>query len=93
MATPFRAGEFIVRGTPSARREVGKLSFAPAPVLQAAAGGLSNIRWSLAGLTPSSTVRRLSTLGRLGSARPVRHKISHDFLLQKAYLEPCGPAA
>ncbi len=27
-------------------RERGELSFAPAPVLQAAAGGLSNDRWS-----------------------------------------------
>jgi len=35
-----------VRGTPAARRERGELSFAPAPVLQAAAGGLSNNRWS-----------------------------------------------
>jgi len=66
------AGEFSVRGTPSARRERGELSFAPAPVLQAAGGGLSNNRWSLAGLTPSSTVRRLSALDPLGSARPVR---------------------
>jgi len=60
-----------VRGTPPARRERGELSFAPAPVLQAAGGGLSNNRWSLAGLTPSATVRRLPPLDRLGSARPV----------------------
>jgi len=70
----FRQLRLSVRGTPAARRELGELSFAPAPVLQAAAGGLSNNRWSLAGLTPSSTVRRLSALDRLGSARPVRSK-------------------
>jgi len=67
-------GDGHVRGTPPARRERGELSFAPAPVLQAAAGGLEDRRWSLAGLTPSSTVRRLSALDRLGSARPVRHR-------------------
>ncbi len=65
------AGYFFVRGTPPARRERGELSFAPAPVLQAAESGLSNRRWSLLGLTPSATVRRLPALGRLGSARPV----------------------
>jgi len=73
------AGYLYVRGTPSARRERGELSFAPAPVLQAAASGLSNNRWSLAGLTPSATVRRLPALDRLGSARPVgRMMINHQ---------------
>jgi len=39
-----------------------------------ACGGLSNSRWSLAGLTPSATVRRLPPLDRLGSAPSVRLK-------------------
>ena len=42
--------EIRVSGTPPARRERGELSFAPAPVLQAAESGLSNNRWSLAPL-------------------------------------------
>jgi hypothetical protein len=65
------ASDRNVRGTPPARRERGELSFAPAPVLHAAGGGLSNNRWSLFGLMPSATVRRLPSLDRLGSARPV----------------------
>jgi len=73
-----------VSTTFAARRELGELSFAPAPVLQAASGGLSNNRWSLAGLTPSSTVRRLPALDRLGSARPVMCKsIASEYIEMK----------
>ena len=76
-----------VRGTPPARRERGELSFAPAPVLQAAGDGLSNNRWSLFGLTPSATVRRLPPLGRIGSARPVipQDKKTLDTTLKLGY--------
>jgi hypothetical protein len=56
---------FVVRGTPSARRERGELSFAPAPVLQAQRRPFEQ---SLEPLRPNAVIDRTSTPG----ARPKR---------------------